>query len=144
MERTATCACGGFRVIVSGEPERVTICHCRDCQRRSGVPWTCNAHYRRSNVRLEGPNKVHAREGQEGRTLRNHFCPDCGTTLCFFGEKFPELCGVAVGAFADPAYPAPTVSVFERSMYAWAAMPPGMEHFPEGRPAGWTPPRKEA
>jgi hypothetical protein len=140
VEKTAQCACGGFRAIVSAEPLRVTICHCRACQRRSGVPWTCNAHYRRSDVRLEGKHKVYTRDGQEGRKLRHHFCPDCGTTVCWTGEKFPDLYGVVVGAFADPAYPAPTVSVFEESMHPWVVLPPGIGHFPQGRPTNWTPP----
>jgi hypothetical protein len=140
VEKTAQCACGGFRAIVSAEPLRVTICHCGACQRRSGVPWTCNAHYRGSDVRLEGQHKVYVRGGQEGRKLRHHFCPDCGTTVCWTGEKFPDLYGVVVGAFADPTYPAPTVSVFEESMHPWVILSPGMEHFPQGRPANWIPP----
>ena len=142
MERTARCACGGFRAVVSGDPLRVTICHCQACQRRSGVPWTCNAHFHRSNVRLEGEHKVFVRDGQEGRKLRNHFCPNCGTTVFWIGEKFPDLYGVVVGAFADPGFPAPTVSVFEESMHPWVVLPDGMEHYPQGRAQSWTPPAK--
>lgn len=139
MEKTAQCACGGFRAVVSGDPLRVTICHCQACQRRSGVPWTCNAHYRTANVRLEGEFKIFVRDGQEGRKLRHHFCPNCGTTVCWIGEKFPDLIGLVVGAFADPSFPPPTVSVFEESMHKWVVLPPGMEHYKQGRPPAWTP-----
>jgi hypothetical protein len=142
MVKTARCACGEFRVIVTGDPVHVTICHCRDCQRRSGVPWTCNAHYARSDVRLEGAHKIYTRDGQEGRKMVNHFCPECGTTVCWMGERFPDLCGVTTGTFNDPAYPAPSVSVYEEAMYDWVVLPPGMQHFPKGRPANWTPPQK--
>ena len=54
MERTARCLCGGFRAIVTGEPNFVGICHCTECQRRTGVPVTYNAYFKMSQVRLEG------------------------------------------------------------------------------------------
>jgi hypothetical protein len=51
-------------------------------------------------------------------------------------EKFPDLYGIVVGAFVDPTYPAPTISVFEELKHAWVVLPPGMEHFPQGRTVG--------
>lgn len=39
---------------------------------------------------------------------------------------------VAVGAFADPAFPAPVRSVWERSRHAWMAVPVE-HHFDKGR-----------
>ena len=43
--RTASCQCRGFRVIVEAEPDFVSICHGQFCQRRTGVPLTCNAYF---------------------------------------------------------------------------------------------------
>jgi hypothetical protein len=31
MERIGQCHCGSLRVIATGEPERVYICHCEAC-----------------------------------------------------------------------------------------------------------------
>ena len=61
--------------------------------------------------------QVYIRDGQEGRKLRHHFCPECGTIVCWTGEKFPDLYGIVVCAFADPTFPAPTVAVFEEAMH---------------------------
>ena len=58
MTRTASCQCRGFRVVVEGEPDTVAICHCQMCQRRAGVPLTCNAYFRKSKVRLEGEHRI--------------------------------------------------------------------------------------
>ena len=33
-KRTATCRCGQLQVTCEGEPVRVSVCHCLDCQRR--------------------------------------------------------------------------------------------------------------
>jgi len=135
VEKTAQCLCGTFRVIVTGEPKSVTVCHCGACQRLSGVPWTCNAFYPRSDVRLEGPHKIYVREGQAGRKISQHFCPECGTTVYSTGEKFPGVCMVVVGAFADPTFPPPTTSVFEESKHPWVILPSGIEHYVQGRAA---------
>ena len=37
--------------------------------------------------------------------------------------------GIPVGAFADPTFPAPTVSVYEERMHQWVVPPPDAEHF---------------
>ena len=69
MPRTAKCLCGEFSVSVSAEPMMVNACHCRDCQRRSGVPWTSNAYFPRETVRLNGPNKLYTRTSNDGTRI---------------------------------------------------------------------------
>jgi hypothetical protein len=133
MERTAGCQCGQFRVATTIEPDAVNICHCADCQRRSGVPWTSNAYFRRSGVTLSGAYRTYTREAQEGRKFHNHFCPDCGATVCWTLDIRPDRYGVAVGSFNDPSFPAPTYSVYERSKYRWVVLPDGLQHFPHGK-----------
>ena len=58
-ERTAQCHCGSLRVIAAGEPERVYVCHCRACQRRTGAVVHSGCTYPKSQVRIEGDNKVY-------------------------------------------------------------------------------------
>jgi len=36
---------------------------------------------------------------------------------------------VAVGAFADPGFPPPRVSVYEQRRHSWLGLPDDMEHF---------------
>jgi hypothetical protein len=33
-----------------------------------------------------------------------------------------------VGAFADPQFPAPTVSIYEECMHPWVSIPTALEH----------------
>jgi hypothetical protein len=39
MRRTATCACGQLQIVCTGEPMKVSACHCLECQRRTGSPF---------------------------------------------------------------------------------------------------------
>ena len=134
MTRIAKCQCGGFRVITSGEPEAINICHCQACQRRSGVPLTANAYFHKSAVHLEGEYRIYVRDAKEGRQFQNHFCPTCGSTVCWTPDIRPHHYGVAVGAFNDPAFPPPTASLYEQSKYTWVELPPDIQHFPQDRP----------
>src|SRR5262245_53114838 len=65
MTRIASCQCRGFRVVVEAEPDIVGICHCQICQRRTGVPLTCNAYFPKSEVRLEGEHRIYTRDCPE-------------------------------------------------------------------------------
>lgn len=134
--RTASCQCGSFRAIVLGEPDYVNICHCRHCQRRTGVPMSCHAHFKQEQVRLEGEYKVFVRCGQERRTVSNHFCPQCGTTVCWRAELRPGHVGIAIGTFNDPGFPRPTLSLWEECKYAWIELPDDVEHHARWRPGG--------
>jgi hypothetical protein len=125
MPRTARCLCGDFSVVVSAEPVMVNVCHCEDCQRRSGVPWSSAAYFPSESVRLDGPNKIYTRTSDAGTRINHHFCPTCGTTVCWARETGATRFGIPVGAFNDPSFPAPSLSVWEKRRYAWS---PAMEN----------------
>jgi hypothetical protein len=38
---------------------------------------------------------------------------------------FPGYVAVAIGNFADPNFPAPTIAVWEESRHPWVSLPPG-------------------
>lgn len=134
MERTRECHCGQLKVIVSGEPGRVYVCHCKACQRRTGAVVHSGAVYSKNQVRFEGEDKVYARGAASGFEVRFHFCPNCGSSVYWEGDRFPEICGIAVGSFADPNFPAPNDSAWEESMHPWLSLPSVAEHFQQGRP----------
>jgi hypothetical protein len=45
MERIGQCHCGSLRVIATGEPDRVYLCHCKACQRRTGTAFHFGTSY---------------------------------------------------------------------------------------------------
>lgn len=127
--RLAACSCGQLHAQVTGEPVRISICHCLACQRRTGSVFGQQARFPRENVQLSGRSTEYVRTGDEGSRVRFHFCPDCGATVYYELEGLEAFIAIPVGAFADPGFPAPTVSVYEDRMHAWVQPPPGAEHF---------------
>ena len=134
MERIGQCHCGSLRVIATGEPDRVYLCHCKACQRRTGTAFHFGATYPKEQVRLDGERKIYERDADAGYRIRFHFCPNCGTTLYWEGDRNPAVCGVAVGAFDTSAFPPPSDSIWEESMYPWLGLPASMEHHQQSRP----------
>jgi hypothetical protein len=134
MERIGQCHCGSLRVIATGEPDRVYLCHCKACQRRTGTAFHFGASYPKERVRLDGERKIYDRDADSGYRIRFHFCPNCGSTLYWEGDRNPAVCGVAVGAFDTSAFAPPSDSIWEEWMYGWLGLPEGMDHHKQGRP----------
>ena len=140
MERIAECHCGQLKAMTTGEPERVYVCHCKSCQRRTGSVLHWGTRWEKHQVRLEGTAKIYTRKGDSGFDLRFHFCPECGTSILWEGDRAPDSCGIAGGCFADLDFPAPGSSVYEEAMHSWLALPTVAEHhdraFPPPPPTG--------
>jgi hypothetical protein len=128
--RLASCSCGQLSAQVTGEPVRVSICHCLACQRRTGGPFAQQARFPRGQVTVSGSATVFVRTGDSGASARFHFCARCGVTVYYEADGLEDYLIIPVGVFADPGFPAPTVSVYEERMHGWVVPPPGAEHHP--------------
>jgi hypothetical protein len=126
--RTASCSCGQLHVEVQGEPVRVSVCHCLACQRRTGSVFGAQARFASAGFKASGKSVEYLRVGDEGTRFRFRFCPACGATVYYTADGRDGLVAVPVGAFADPDFPAPTVSVYERRKHQWLQLPLGIEH----------------
>jgi hypothetical protein len=124
VQRQAACQCGQLRLRLEGEPVVVSSCHCLACQRRTGAVFGSSAFFRRDQaVATEGEHRTWQRTGESGQVLTFHFCPTCGSTVFWERERAPDMLTVAVGAFADPAFPAPVRTVWTENMHGWLPFP---------------------
>lgn len=129
MERVAACSCGQLTARVTGEPVRVSVCHCLACQRRTGSVFGAQARFSREAVVISGDSKAWVRVGDEGSAVTFHFCPTCGAIVHYAVAGYDDTTvAIPVGAFADPTFPAPTVSVYEERQHAWVTLPDGVTH----------------
>ena len=126
--RTASCCCGQLRIEVQGEPRGVGVCHCLACQQRTGSVFAALASFA-APYKVIGKATEYVRTGDQGARFRFRFCPVCGTSLFHTEEGYDGSVSVAVGAFADPEFPAPTVSVYDCRRHPWVSLPPGTVAF---------------
>lgn len=127
-ERRAVCSCGQLSLVAEGDPVRVSMCHCLACQRRTGSAFGIQARFPRDRVRIEGRSTEYVRVSDEGEPRTYHFCPSCGATVYYELPTEPDLVAVPVGAFADPAFPPPTRSVYESRRHEWVSVPAAERH----------------
>ena len=111
MQRfTGGCLCGKVRVLATGKPYRVGLCHCLDCRKHTGSLFHASAIFRADTVTTEGETRDY-----RGR----HFCPDCGSSV--FGRSGDEI-EVSLGALDAPDQMAPTYELWTVRRESW--LPP--------------------
>lgn len=130
--RVAGCACGQLRLSFAGDPKRVSVCHCFECQRRSESVFGVQCRFDHAQlVSKEGASKAYTRRGDSGTAMQFNFCETCGSTVYWEHPALPGSLVVAAGAFADPTLGAPTYSVYEERMHPWVKLDgPDIEHHP--------------
>ena len=129
LVREASCQCGQLCVRTQGEPVRVSVCHCLDCQKRSGSAFAFQARFPAERVEMEGEAREWTRLGDEGGRAVFSFCPHCGSSVYYRSLADPDVIAVAAGAFADPGFPAPACSVYEERKHAWVTIAGDIEHY---------------
>ena len=104
------CLCGAVRYQVSKDPIRVTMCHCKFCQRATGGAFLVEPVFARGDFTITSGAPAtydHVSTGS-GKIVKIHFCATCGTKLFLGFERFPDVVGLYGGTFDDPNW-------FERS-----------------------------
>lgn len=131
---TASCRCGQLKATVTGEPVRVSVCHCLNCKKRSGSAFAVQARWPRDDTRLEGQSNTFVKVADSGNRATFHFCPECGSDVYYeidgkFDDKFNELIAIPLGAFDDPFFLSPNFSVWESRKHDWVEiLGEGVEH----------------
>jgi hypothetical protein len=122
----AQCSCRQLRATAEGEPVRISMCHCLACQRRTGSVFGAQARFPAELVRIEGRSTEYVRISDEGEPRSFFFCPDCGATVYYWTD--PALIAIPLGAFADPTFPPPRISVWESRRHPWVSVPAEERH----------------
>ena len=79
------------------------------------------ARFPREGVRVEGVATRYLRVAESGNEIEFHFCARCGATVCW-EQPGNDTLAVAVGAFADPTFPAPRISIYEERRKPWVTI----------------------
>ena len=121
--REASCSCGQLTLTAEGDPIRISMCHCLACQRRTGSAFGIQARFPADRVRVAGRYAEYVRTSDEGEERTFRFCPDCGATVFWTLAAVPDAIAVPIGAFADPSFPPPTISVYDSRRHPWVSLP---------------------
>src|SRR5438309_89301 len=92
---TGGCACGAIHYESSAEPLAMLHCHCRDCQRSSGGPFSSFIVVPKDEFKiLRGTLRFHASPSEVGGNTNRGFCPECGSPILARPDAIPHLVAV--------------------------------------------------
>jgi len=128
--RSASCRCGQLRATTTGEPVRISACHCLNCKKRSGSAFAVQARWPEDRVTIEGQSKSWVKIADSGNQAIFHFCPDCGSDVHYeIKGAFDGVVAIPLGAFENPHFASPAFSVWEERKHDWVEiLGDGVEH----------------
>ena len=116
MTHEGGCLCGAIRFRAEGDPKWTGYCHCASCRRHTGAPVSAYAGYAAEKVTvIKGTPAEYA----SSPGVRRGFCPKCGSTLTYRGDRWPGEVHIHVGAFDDPAAFPPRGHAFAEERLRW-------------------------
>ena len=122
MERyTGGCRCTNVRIVATGKPYRVGICHCMDCRKHHGALFHASAIFPADAVVVLGETREY-----EGR----YFCPACGSPV--FARSGDET-EVNLGSLDTPNQLVPTYESWTVRRENWLPPFPLAHHYDRDR-----------
>ena len=118
---TGGCLCGAVRLIATGAPDRVGLCHCLDCRKHHGALFFAAAIFPAAAVTVTGETRAY-----KGR----HFCPACGSSV--FARWGDEI-EVHLGALDVPDAFTPTYELWTIRRESWLPPFPLAQRVPRDR-----------
>lgn len=117
--RDGGCACGAVRFRAAGTPRFVSNCHCADCRKATGAPFSTWVGYLSENVSWQGDRMLFA----SSPTVSRGFCARCGTPLSYTGKQWSAETHLLIGTFDHPADLVPQGDSFTTEKLPWVHLP---------------------
>jgi hypothetical protein len=112
---TGGCQCGAVRFALKATPAKVSICHCRMCQKAAGAPFASFADMERGDLVWTKGKPAFFRSST---IAERGFCAACGTPLSFGRIDGPRI-EIMTGAFDRPDRVVPTRQFGTESRLGW-------------------------
>lgn len=116
------CLCGAVTYTADAEPIAQAVCHCADCQRQSGSPFTVVIGVPRAALSLQGEtlSSFSTVGDDHGQETERSFCSACGAPVFSVSGALPDVAFIKAGSLDDGSWVQPVVEVWTSSAQPWA------------------------
>lgn len=126
------CLCGAVRYECTGDTESASYCHCDDCKKATGGPYTVGVLVEAAKLHiLCGRVKGYTTIADSGRKITRQFCPNCGSPLFTRAEKCPDLVFLKAGCLDEPELIKPSCQTWTKRAVPWAYIDLKLPSYPE-------------
>lgn len=124
------CACGAIRYNTTAGPILMLHCHCRDCQRASGGPFSAFVLVPTEAFTLvQGSLRFHASPSEAGGQTHRGFCLECGSPVQVITDSQPGIVAIRAASLDDPSWFNPQMNVWTSDAHPWDQMNPTLPKF---------------
>lgn len=119
---TGKCLCGAVRFRAQGAP-KVVHCHCPSCRKATGSAFATFADFQKDQVIFSGSKR---KRYQSSEGVYRSFCAECGSTLSYEGQDWPDEIHMLVGSFDKPEDFKPQAHVYTCTKLPWIKLNDGL------------------
>lgn len=118
---SGACLCGAVTYSTDAEPAMTAVCHCSDCQKQTGSPFSVNVLVPGDQVKMEGETLTqYVINGDSGQKVVRNFCNRCGSPLSTVLDAFDGLAAIKSGTLTDSSWVKPTIEIWCDAKQPWA------------------------
>ena len=131
FERFGGCVCGSTRYKITAEPIASYVCHCTDCQTRTGSAFGISAIVAASALKITAGTTEKWKRISKGATYVWERCSDCGTNLIASIEAAPDMAAIWPGTLDDQSWVKPKAQIWTKSAQDWLKLDASMPAYEE-------------
>ena len=122
MKIDGACSCGNIKIEGEADPDKVSVCHCTDCQSASGTAFRVSIPVSGATFKMTGQPTIFIKTTAESGNPRvQAFCPTCGSPIYSTtpGEGQQAMYIVRVGILRQRDQLMPKRQIWWRSARDW-------------------------
>jgi hypothetical protein len=123
------CLCGSVRYSCEGTPEATFFCHCVDCQKETGGPYSVEIYIEDSTLKVDGKTTQHDVTADSGNKVTREFCGDCGSALFLISDGYPGYVCIKAGSLDDASELKPEMHIYIGSKLPWVQLSDGLPQY---------------
>ncbi len=121
MKVDGSCHCGRITYEGMVDPEKISVCHCTDCQSLTGSTYRVSAPVPKESFRLlTGTPKIYIKTADSGSKRVHAFCADCSAPIYSCAVENPPVYNLRVGGLQQRAQLPPKRQIWCQSALPWA------------------------
>lgn len=130
-----SCHCGKTKLSFAAEPELTFICHCNDCQKTTGSPFSVELMVSSDTFRSDGELSTYTVTGDSGKQVHRRACLHCNSGLFLECDADPGYIFVKAGALLDSSWVEPEMHIYTAAKQPWVKLADDLPHFEQAPPA---------
>ena len=123
------CHCGAVRYKCSKPPDLAFYCHCQDCQRTTGSPFSMELMIKKLAFEIHGATESYIVTGDSGSSVYRRFCSICGSGVFLECDADPEYIFLKVGSMDDASWVTPEMHIYTSAKQPWIRIEDGLPQF---------------